>query len=58
MGDVHRIPKAKERKFSDTEVERLLRIDPQRLRHDLSSFFTRPAYQYTKAEIGGIVNNG
>ena len=54
MGDAHRIPKAKDKKFSDPEFEVLLRIKPNRLKHNLSLFFTRPAYQYTVAEVGGI----
>ena len=54
MGDRHRIPKLKDKKFSDPEFEVLLRIEPNKLKHNLSPFFTRPAYQYTKAEVGGI----
>ena len=53
MGDKHRIVKSKDRKFSDSSVETLLRVDPNKLGHDLSPFFTRPVYQYTKAECGG-----
>ena len=53
MGDLHRVIKAKDKKFSDPEFEVRLRIEPTKLSRNLSSFFTRPAYQYTKAEIGG-----
>lgn len=53
MGDLHKVIKAKDKKFSDPEFEALLRIEPTKLSRNLSSFFTRPAYQYTKAEVGG-----
>ena len=56
MGDLHRIVRAKDKKFSDPGFEQLLRIDPQKLKHNLSLFFIRPAYQYTKAEVGGVPN--
>ena len=56
MGDVHRIPKSTERKFSDPGFEQLLRIEPQKLKHNLSPFFVRPLYQYTKAEVGRVPN--
>ena len=56
MGDIHRIPKAKDKKYSEPEFERLLRIDPHVLSHDNNPFFTRPAYAYTKAQVGGIRN--
>lgn len=54
MGDTHRIPKAKDKKYSDPEFELLLRIDPHKLKYDRNPFFVRPAYQYTKSEVGGI----
>lgn len=54
MGDIHRIPKAKDKKHSDPEFELLLRIDPHKLKYDRNPFFVRPAYQYTKSEVGGI----
>ena len=54
MGDAHRIPKATDKKYSDPEFEVLLKIAPYKLKHNLSPFFTRPTYQYTKAEVGGI----
>lgn len=54
MGDTHRIPRSKDKKHSDPEFELLLRIDPHKLKRDRSLFFVRPAYQYTKAEVGGI----
>lgn len=54
MGDKHSIPKAKDKKFSDPEFEVLLRIKPEKLKHHLNPFFTRPAYKYTKAEVGGV----
>ena len=53
MGDLHRVMKVKDKKFSDPEFEKLLRINPKTLKHNLSPFLTRPAYQYTKAEVGG-----
>lgn len=54
MGDKNRIIRVKDKKFSDPEFEKLLRdSDNGKLRHDLSPFFTRPAYVYTKAAVGG-----
>ena len=54
MGDKNRIARGKERKFSDPEFERLLRdSDKGRLKHELSPFFTRPVFAYTKAAVGG-----
>ena len=54
MGDLHRIIKARDKKFSDPEFEKLLRdADTGKLKHKLSPFFTRPVYAYTKAEVGG-----
>ena len=54
MGGRHRIPKSKDKKFSDPKFEALLRIEPEKLKHHLNNpFFTRPAYKYTKAEVGG-----
>lgn len=54
MGNYHQIPKCKDKKFSDPEFERLLRTDPDKIPHNLSSFHTRPAYAYTKSEVGGV----
>lgn len=54
MGDAHRIPRSIDKKFSDSCFEALLRMDPSDLSRNLSSFYTRPAYQYTKAEVGGL----
>lgn len=54
MGDVHRLIRCRDKKFGDTEFEKLLTINPCRLERRLSPFFTRPAYQYTKAEVGGV----
>lgn len=56
MGDLHRVIKARDRKFSDPEFEKLLSINPERLSNKLSPFFTRPAYQHTKAETGEIAH--
>ena len=53
MGDMHRIPRCKDKKHSDTDFEYLLKVDPNKLSHNLSSFFTRPVYAYTKASVGG-----
>ena len=51
MGDRHRITKD----FDDSSFVKLLGdIDRNRVKHNLSHFFTRPAYQYTKAEVGAI----
>ena len=58
MGDLHRIIKARNKKFSDPEFEKVLRdSDSGRLSHDLSAFFTRPVYAYTKASVGGYKGN-
>lgn len=54
MGDKNRIIRAKDKKISDPEFETLLKISPEKLRHNLSPFFTRPAYQYTKSEVGSV----
>lgn len=54
MGDLHRIIRAKDKKFSDPEFELLLKIEPNKLGHKLSKAFTRPAYAHTKTEVGGI----
>lgn len=54
MGDVHRIMRVKDKKFSDPEFEFILHCDVSKLSRNLSSFFTRPAYAHTKAEVGGI----
>jgi hypothetical protein len=54
MGDLHRIPRNSDRTYSDTCFAQLLSIDPVKLKHDLSSFHTRPAYAYTKAEVGAV----
>ena len=54
MGDLHKLIKAKDKKFSDPEFEFLLMCDVSKLSRDLSPFYTRPAYAYTKAEVGGI----
>lgn len=54
MGDLHRIMKAKDKQFSDPEVEYLLKVNPEKLSHKLSGAFTRPAYAHTKAEVGEI----
>ena len=54
MGDAHRIPKSKDKKFSDSCSEELLRIEPAKLNHKLSPFFTNSAYRYTKAEVGEV----
>ena len=54
MGDVHRIIKAKDKKFSDPAFEKLLSdSDRGKLSSKLSPFFTRTGYAYTKAEVGG-----
>ena len=54
MGDVHRIPRSRDRSYSDPEFARLLSVDPNKLGQHLNPFFTRPAYSYTKAAVGGI----
>lgn len=54
MGDVHRIPRSKDKKFSDPCFEKLLSMDIEKLPTKRSSFYIRPAYQYTKAEVGGL----
>lgn len=56
MGDYHKIPKCRDKKFSDPEFEMLLRVSPDKLKHKLSPFHTRPAYSYTKAEVGRVPN--
>lgn len=56
MGDIHRIPKAKDKKFSDPCFEGLLHVDLEKLSHKLSPFYIRPAYDYTHAAVGGIGN--
>ena len=59
MGDLHRVIKARDRKFSDPEVEKLLRIKPEDIRlksHEIS-FFTRPAYYGTKAQVKDVIQN-
>lgn len=56
MGDYHKIPKCRDKKFSDPEFEMLLRVSPDKLKHNLSPFHTRPAYSYTKAEVGRVPN--
>lgn len=54
MGDLHRIIKARDKKFSDPEFEKLLRdADTGKLKHELSPFLTRPVFAYTKASVGG-----
>lgn len=54
MGDTHRIPRCKDKPYSDPCFERLLSMPVEKITHNLSPFHTRPAYQYTKAEVGGI----
>lgn len=54
MGDLHKIVKAKDKKFSDPEFEGLLHVHPEKLSHKLSKFYTRPAYAHTSSSIGGI----
>lgn len=56
MGDTHRIPRCMDKKYSDPEFAGLLLIDPCKLNHNLSPFYTRPAYAYTKAAVGGLYN--
>lgn len=56
MGDTHRIPRATDKKYSDTEFERLLSIEPAKLSRNFSQFYIRPVYQYTKAEVGRVPN--
>lgn len=51
MGDAHRISK----EYHDAEFEKLLRhMDTGKIGHNLSEYFIRPAYQYTKAECKGL----
>lgn len=39
----------------DPEVVRIFSaMDAGKLKHNLSPFFTRPLYQHTSAEVGGI----
>lgn len=53
MGDVHRICKD----FVDPSFAKLLHdLEGNKVSHKLSPFFTRPAYKYTCAEVGGIGN--
>lgn len=54
MGDMHRIPRCKDKPYSDPCFEKLLSMPVEKLKHKLSSFHTRPAYQYTKAEVGAV----
>lgn len=54
MGDAHRILRSKDKKYSDPCFERLLSCVPNTLSHNLSSFYTRPAYSHTHAAVGGI----
>lgn len=56
MGDLHKIVKAKDKKFSDPGFEQLLRMNPEKISKYRSPFFSRPAYQYTKAEVGDVSN--
>ncbi len=43
--------------YSDPEFIRLLYdMDQDRVYHNLKPAFTRPAYAYTKSEVGGIGN--
>ena len=56
MGDRHRIPKSTDKKYSDSCFEQLLRVDPKFLPRNNNPFFSRPAYQYTKAEVGRVQN--
>lgn len=56
MGDAHRIPRCMNKHGSDYSFEQLLTMDLSDLGHDLSSAYTRPAYAYTKASVGGINN--
>lgn len=51
MGDVHRINKD----FNDPTFLKLLHdLDKNRVKFELSSFYTRPAYAYTKQSIGEV----
>lgn len=53
MGDVNRITKP----FHDFEFEKLMRaMDTGKFKCKTSSFFERPVYQYTKAEVGHVSN--
>lgn len=57
MGDKNRIPRCANKPYSDPEFERTLRdSDNGKLKHNLSPFFVRPLYQYTKAEVGRVPN--
>lgn len=50
MGDVNRISKT----FEDPSFLKLMRdMDTLKVTHDLKPAFIRPAYAYTKAEVGG-----
>lgn len=50
MGNTRRISK----EMHDAEFYKLLRINPANLPKNLKPDHIRPAYQYTKAEVGGI----
>ena len=53
MGDRNRICK----EHLDPEVVKVFSgIDSGKIKHNLSSFFVRPLYQYTKAEVGRVPN--
>ena len=53
MGDRSRLTK----QFTDNTFEKLMRdADTGKLKHNLSPFYTRPAYSYTIASVGGIKN--
>lgn len=50
MGDRNRIHK----EMHDSEFYKIVRTDPAKLAKDLKPDHIRPAYQYTRAEVGGI----
>ena len=51
MSGAHKITKD----YHDTAFVKLMHdMDQNKVKHELSSFFTRPVYQYTKAEVGAI----
>lgn len=54
MGDFHRIPRCKDKPYSDPCFAQLLTIDIDKLPKTRSAFHTRPAYAHTKAEVGAI----
>lgn len=54
MGDLHRIPRNSDRTYSDPCFTQLLTMDVNRLPKKRSAFHTRPAYAYTKAEVGAV----